>query len=1811
MQKLLAIILSLSILLSFNTIMIDAGGGGTPGGSAGGATGGSSPTSKWSYAPRLFIDNDPTHTTNPGYENCYPNDSLSIYFPLLNYKVGTLERGQARPTSHEPSNNGKLYSNLHGRSYLNASKFNIEGVSALANLKAYFNHLQSNSSQNGYYFNRIPASNLQQYAVTAVIDALKSVGSTGYLQRYPLKPDANFTKNENRKYTFIFNTDNLNNNWLDIKRYDNFETVATINVAQFEIPPDDLNESKRYSDAEWIQYTFKMKMMTLVYAAAVNECWNDLGKGNFYDLDQIARYLFSSGYDAGSNREYILCLDNMYDCVSTSGNFAWYSMYEAMRSVTGTEPCTSTISTTKDFLNRSSYVSSSNYRGTGTYYFMANGTKLTAANYVFAAIPDFDASTARCQRLYYIRPLILYDPDGGKTVESNVYMPRFPDQNPSNFQDKQAKWGFITIDSWGRIPPPTTLVQDDTGGHKIIATPSSQTKNKGEAAEVDHYWTAPVELNNKENGPIDQILNNASMVDWGYVKKPWGSSSNYDLQDNRDRTHHKEIEAKTGIALHSVTFKLSEHYAGTDDAIFEPASEEYIFGTSGNKYTVSQDSGFITLNFSEPIIIPANSTKDNLIAIWKNLFDTTDVASQLFFGQSFGTMKIPGDYTWAFDSTDCKLKCSYYGIVRYDTERKRDDRGDVIGGYWVKDCKFGTLPIINSGGNTGYLKPQGNQPITDSYFELDLRMSNSQALIRIEDVEKEDYSWSSTPHAFGEIKELEGPLDVDKTLKRTSEKWNVLAGCPSTKNLYIDVGGTPCVLSFDTTYEKKTITRSYYVPVEEKICDISETGHKHRTSTKPCYKPNDETGYVRAGDVTYAVSYMKLNNVGIAKLTQGTIENPELFVNDKSVLFNGYNIDINTTYNIPEGELYTGFCVGGKYSPLDGEECWTSSANLSTNVYLNKRHQVTYKPCTDNLNRLVSDEFQRVKEDITTFRTSASLSINITISKDGNEIWSVKDLNVIDVDPVVTCSLAEAASSSNPLVLNPDEVFKPKKDAWDPDWFLPIIGYNGMLPNAVTGTDIYGNAISDYRDGDRRNICYKAPIGDSASKVTCATNYNKPLLFGQVSIKPTSLNGLYSFEDIREKQVLEYTACNDINTFKFPASLQLYANISYARPEITNISKQRESLDDDTYYYDNGTDSNKTNYNSLNSIVIHNPVSVQNIQVLDTDDATLPDQRFNKSAYTAPRTYIDYNFKIAIPNKGAFYDEGAGNLSNVLLNATTLKGQGFTGNRIIEKQPRKASQYEESALASKVGAVTPPQDATGTTYVNNLDCSDWIKAKLVRFSHDIIYDKKEFAANTWIVVWDRTSDDDNPLELFEFHIPTYVKDTHDAKVEVAIIATNNHEWSIENIEAIDMEEYNFERDNVYAAKHSAKKTITYDIIGRIGDLALNSTNDPHAINHFWPRSSEWLMKGIAYQPHYTNEVSAEDTHHYYSSAYNIFNQSTSNDIHFNDRWTYVSGMTGSTTSGTNSFFHNAPKYRAGALPVKEIEGINGDKAKIKMGYDLNFSLVTLGDYTVAEDDNNSLEIFPKYSVWDNGAWNDNIALFYKASDSIYKLVYKKGDFIKDLEGFKVTTERAYQLTNSLLDEIDADDVKAASYSKVSPLELQRKFPQNNTISSPVLDVFKAANSSINKTNIGTPAHIQLTYQVMTSIGGNQSAAPSLHSVKIGADALIDEDYENLYNSSNKWYGKLRLPSNAIAVRLDGNGELPRENLKDSIIDFDEENGLLISLRCQTRKSEAGWRLIYDNTAAKNQTNNDNPDIPFAEIDPKNPASTDTSIYLIN
>ena len=130
MPKLLAIILSLTIFFSFNTITINAGGGG--------ATAITSPTSTWSYAPRLFIDNDSTHTTKPGYENCYPNDSLAIFFPLKDFKVGTLERGQARPTSHEPSNNGKLYSNLHGRSYLNATKF---GTSALANLKEYFNYL--------------------------------------------------------------------------------------------------------------------------------------------------------------------------------------------------------------------------------------------------------------------------------------------------------------------------------------------------------------------------------------------------------------------------------------------------------------------------------------------------------------------------------------------------------------------------------------------------------------------------------------------------------------------------------------------------------------------------------------------------------------------------------------------------------------------------------------------------------------------------------------------------------------------------------------------------------------------------------------------------------------------------------------------------------------------------------------------------------------------------------------------------------------------------------------------------------------------------------------------------------------------------------------------------------------------------------------------------------------------------------------------------------------------------------------------------------------------------------------------------------------------------------------------------------------------------------------------------------------------------------------------------------------------------------------------------------------------------------------
>ncbi|RED63010.1 glycine rich domain-containing protein [Cohnella lupini] len=167
---------------------------------------------------------------------------------------------------------------------------------------------------------------------------------------------------------------------------------------------------------------------------------------------------------------------------------------------------------------------------------------------------------------------------------------------------------------------------------------------------------------------------------------------------------------------------------------------------------------------------------------------------------------------------------------------------------------------------------------------------------------------------------------------------------------------------------------------------------------------------------------------------------------------------------------------------------------------------------------------------------------------------------------------------------------------------------------------------------------------------------------------------------------------------------------------------------------------------------------------------------------------LDYGFTIFFPNSGNFYGNGAHGISNV----TSDRGKGF---------------------------------------VDNMDTTEWTKEKAVKFAFNVIYDGTMYTADEWI---------DLPVaqSSFDFYVPLGNNERTSALVEYKSIAINGEE---DNEATTNKVRY----DN-YQAKHSASKKYNVDVVGRIGNMTIQDTEDFRYSNLFkMPLDpTQWLIKNI-------------------------------------------------------------------------------------------------------------------------------------------------------------------------------------------------------------------------------------------------------------------------------------------------------------------------------------------------------------------------------
>lgn len=329
-------------------------------------------------------------------------------------------------------------------------------------------------------------------------------------------------------------------------------------------------------------------------------------------------------------------------------------------------------------------------------------------------------------------------------------------------------------------------------------------------------------------------------------------------------------------------------------------------------------------------------------------------------------------------------------------------------------------------------------------------------------------------------------------------------------------------------------------------------------------------------------------------------------------------------------------------------------------------------------------------------------------------------------------------------------------------------------------------------------------------------------------------------------------------------------------------------------------------------------------------------------------------------------------------------------------------------------STTSPERGHG--YVNGMDATEWTKTKWVEFPFAVIYNDTTYLAGERIYL-------EVPKTIFEFYLPLHDMEIANAEVKFGSIAINTQNG--EELECGANKNHNV--DNItYAGKpmahhHNADKRTYIDVVGRIGNLAMNDTGDFRFSNLFKQSTSEWLVKNIVRKVDPTKQ------------NYIMLDQVDVRRVPI-------------TSTGTAGNTHNTRPERGDLskilsfplTPAKNnIEPLQ--RQPIRIGYDSYFDLTTLGNYygnTLYDYDgsitgSNLVLIKPHYYRLDldtgeykpvdvymdvNGNYvlindNDNNSVSYNGSDANVSLNWVAEKDRRNYSGAEVTNSEAVAASN--------------------------------------------------------------------------------------------------------------------------------------------------------------------------------------------------------
>lgn len=542
----------------------------------------------------------------------------------------------------------------------------------------------------------------------------------------------------------------------------------------------------------------------------------------------------------------------------------------------------------------------------------------------------------------------------------------------------------------------------------------------------------------------------------------------------------------------------------------------------------------------------------------------------------------------------------------------------------------------------------------------------------------------------------------------------------------------------------------------------------------------------------------------------------------------------------------------------------------------------------------------------------------------------------------------------------------------------------------------------------------------------------------------------------------------------------------YPHPELgTSPPTAQATISTSSFKY--GSDGSRGLNGGVNDIVIHSPVAISTFNIWQAND-DLKDQRI-PSANMAGRefdVYLDQYFGITTDYKwNEQNNPGLRSLANPAPNSSP--GSGHLG---------------------------PGYNPGRSTW------SRWIETVQLRAPVELVYNGQRYHANTWITIPRQPGN-------YVFWIPVSEREICQGEIELRAIAKNAGDNETYKSPPGAVPHDNWMRDNSpLAAPHIVRVGRLVDIIGRIGNFAVEHIGDPNwlpALRQATP--GKWVVNKVVPETNKT-AINYIGPH---SDMYAFLTSSLSgygSNYWFLSRW------------GTIPTLQKAPimnmPIQAGML--KYPSGYDASSLKdssVKMGYPVYFSVQTVGNYG---DENVAVNIQPRY-VLRNKVTGERIEDFdiYVRSGTDYLKLYDTTNRAAGLNPkypFRFTLQMASDLRN-----IGTIEKAITTRQMSSPVTWPNPSPVAPVASTPLPPAPPTgipAPSNLFDNNkivdIGSMDHIKLTKDVRTYIGSqvtnnqNWNAVPRGRNISISIGSNQVEAHHG--RQAQRWHGMLQIPSSS-------------------------------------------------------------------------------------